>query len=184
VSRSWIFANFSETIQGLSSIRAYHAQQRFIDISDRFIDRNQSCHLASSVSNRWLGVRLEMIANLLTLFTAITAVFMRQHLTAGTVGLMITCALQITHFLNVLVRNSSEVEANIVSVERINEYAELEPEAPWKVPGSEPPENWPTTGRIQFVELKIRFYPREYRWFVCLELKIYQRNIEIIYNWF
>ena len=53
VTRSYIFANFSETIQGLSSIRAYHAQQRFIDVSDTFTDRNQSCHLASSVSNRF-----------------------------------------------------------------------------------------------------------------------------------
>ena len=151
VTRSYIFANFSETIQGLSSIRAYHAQQRFIDISDQFIDRNQSCHLASSVSNRWLGVRLEMIGNLLTFFAAITSIFMRDRLSAGTVGLMITCALQITHFLNMLVRTSSDIEANIVSVERINEYAELTPEAEWKIPETEPPSDWPTVGNIQSV---------------------------------
>ncbi len=53
VTRSSIYANFGETIQGISSIRAYHAQQRFIDISDKFIDRNQSCHFASSVANRF-----------------------------------------------------------------------------------------------------------------------------------
>jgi ABC-type multidrug transport system fused ATPase/permease subunit len=102
-----------------------------------------------SLSIRWLGVRLEMIGNLLTLFTAITAVFMRDRLTAGTVGLMITCALQITHFLNLLVRTSSDIEANIVSVERINEYAELTPEADWKIPETKPPPDWPTVGSIQ-----------------------------------
>jgi ATP-binding cassette subfamily C (CFTR/MRP) protein 1 len=53
VTRSSIYANFGETVQGLSSIRAYHAQQRFIDISDKFMDRNQCCHFASSVSNRF-----------------------------------------------------------------------------------------------------------------------------------
>jgi ATP-binding cassette subfamily C (CFTR/MRP) protein 1 len=53
ITRSSIFANFGETIQGVTSIRAYHAQQRFIDVSDRFTDRNQSCHLANSVSNRY-----------------------------------------------------------------------------------------------------------------------------------
>jgi ABC-type multidrug transport system fused ATPase/permease subunit len=90
-----------------------------------------------------------MIGNLLTLFTAITAVFMRDRLTAGTVGLMITCALQITHFLNLLVRTSSDIEANIVSVERINEYAELTPEADWKIPETKPPPDWPTVGSIQ-----------------------------------
>ena len=90
-----------------------------------------------------------MIGNLLTLFTAITAVFMRDRLTAGTVGLMITCALQITHFLSVLVRTSSDIETNIVSVERINEYAELTPEADWKIPETEPPPDWPKVGSIQ-----------------------------------
>ncbi|CAF3222819.1 unnamed protein product, partial [Rotaria sp. Silwood2] len=157
VTRSLIFANFSETIQGLSSIRAYHVQQRFIDLSDKFMDRNQSCHLASSVSNRWLGVRLEIIANLLTLFTAITAVFMRDHLTAGTVGLMITYALQITHSLNILVRMSSDIETNIISVERINEYAQLTPEAPWEIPRTKPSPHWPTNGNIQIRDLSIRY---------------------------
>jgi ATP-binding cassette subfamily C (CFTR/MRP) protein 1 len=92
-----------------------------------------------------------MIANLLTLFTAITAVFMRDRLTAGTVGLMITYALQITHSLHLLVRIVSEVEANIVSVERINEYAELTPEALWEIPEKKPPSQWPTNGSIQYV---------------------------------
>jgi len=169
VTRSSIYTNFGETIQGLSSIRAYNVQQRFIDVSDKFMDRNQSCHFASSVVNRfelftsfcrqytfsfcflsrWLSVRLEVIANLLTLFTAVTAVFMRDRLTAGTVGLMITYALQITHFLNLLVRTTGNIETNIVSVERINEYAELTPEAPWEIQERKPPQNWPKNGSIQ-----------------------------------
>lgn len=52
VTRSSIYANFSETIQGLCTIRAYNSQKRFIDLSDKFMDRNQSCNLASSVANR------------------------------------------------------------------------------------------------------------------------------------
>ena len=90
-----------------------------------------------------------MIANLLTLFTAITAVFMRDHLTAGTVGLMITFALQITHSLNLLVRMSSEIETNIVSVERIHEYAVLTPEAPWEIAETKPSQDWPAHGHIR-----------------------------------
>ncbi|CAF0741409.1 unnamed protein product [Adineta ricciae] len=157
VTRSSIFANFSETIQGLTSIRAYHEQQRFIDLSDQFTDRNSSCHLASSICNRWLAVRLEMIGNLLTLLTAITAVFVRDHLSAGTVGLMITYAMQINQALNLLIRNTSEIEANIVSVERIHEYAELTPEAPWEIPERKPPVHWPTNGNILISELSTRY---------------------------
>ncbi|UJR38757.1 hypothetical protein I4U23_031422 [Adineta vaga] len=52
-TRSLIYANFGETIQGVSSIRAYNVQQRFIDISDHFIDINQSCAFANSVANTY-----------------------------------------------------------------------------------------------------------------------------------
>lgn len=98
---------------------------------------------------RWLSVRLEMISNIIILFTGVTSVLLRDHLTAGTVGLMITYALQITNSLNLLVRTSSEIETNIVSVERINEYAELSPEAPWRIPATAPSPRWPTNGNIQ-----------------------------------
>ena len=92
-----------------------------------------------------------MIANLVTLFTAVTTVFMRDRLTAGTVGLMIAYALQITYYLHLLVRAFSETEANIVGVERIQEYAELTPEAPWEILDTKPPPDWPADGSIQCV---------------------------------
>jgi ATP-binding cassette subfamily C (CFTR/MRP) protein 1 len=51
-TRSPVYSHFGETVQGLNSIRAYNVQQRFIDISDRLLDRNQSCYFASFVANR------------------------------------------------------------------------------------------------------------------------------------
>jgi len=55
VTRSHIFAHFGETIQGIRSIRAYQSQQRFIELSNKYIDRNQSCQLASTVCNRYFS---------------------------------------------------------------------------------------------------------------------------------
>ena len=96
-----------------------------------------------------MAVRLEIIANVLTFCTALFAVLMRDRLTAGIAGLTITYSMQITQALNWLVRMASDIETNIVSVERINEYAELKPEAPWEIPEKKPPISWPTTGEIQ-----------------------------------
>lgn len=41
---------------------------------------------------------------------------------AGLVGLCITYALSLTRFLNFLIRQLAQVEANIVSVERVETY--------------------------------------------------------------
>lgn len=74
---------------------------------------------------------------------------MRDRLTAGIAGLTITYAMQIGQSLNWLVRMTSDIETNVVSVERIHEYAQLKSEAPWEIPEKKPPTNWPTNGDIQ-----------------------------------
>jgi ABC-type multidrug transport system fused ATPase/permease subunit len=123
-----------------------------------------------------------MITALLTLFTAITAVFMRDRLTAGTVGLMITYVLQITNSLNILVRVLSEVETHIVSVERINEYAQLSPEAPWEISETKPPPHWPTSGNIQYAESNTCLKP--FNIDILLESRICPHDIEKICSWY
>jgi ATP-binding cassette subfamily C (CFTR/MRP) protein 1 len=48
------------------------------------------------------------------------------------------------------VRSASEVEQNIVSVERMLQYIELKPEAPYEVPETQPGGGWPSEGRVEF----------------------------------
>lgn len=50
------------------------------------------------------------------------AVYYRDDMDGGKVGLMLSYALSVTAVLNWLVRMSSDLETNIVSVERIVEY--------------------------------------------------------------
>lgn len=52
---------------------------------------------------------------------------------------------------------TSDVETNIVAVERIKEYGETKQEAPWEIPGRTPPEEWPTTGCVEFRDYKVRY---------------------------
>lgn len=52
---------------------------------------------------------------------------------------------------NWLVRSASEVEQNVVSVERITHYAnDLPSEAPRELPDSKPPAGWPGAGEVEF----------------------------------
>lgn len=49
-----------------------------------------------------------------------------------------------------MVRSASEVEQNIVSVERILNQTEVQPEAPLEIPAEQPQGDWPTSGSIEF----------------------------------
>lgn len=162
VSRSPIFAWFSESLAGLSTIRAFDHQPIFIANNARRLDRNQICYLPSVSINRWLAVRLEFVGSVIILCAALFAVVavVRSNVDAGLVGLVLSYALNTTGALNWLVRSASEVEQNVVSVERIIHYAkELPSEAPFELPDKKPPCGWPSSGRVEFCGYSTKYRP-------------------------
>ncbi|KAL9964349.1 hypothetical protein ACROYT_G027978 [Oculina patagonica] len=157
VSRSPIYNNFLETINGTTTIRAFAQQQRFIRGNYFLVDENQVAYYPSMSANRWLAVHLEFVGNLIIFFAALFAVINRDSLQSGLVGLSITYALQVTATLNWMVRMSSELETNIVSVERVKEYSETPREAEWIVPDNRPPDEWPDAGNIVIEEFDLKY---------------------------
>ncbi|XP_065898603.1 multidrug resistance-associated protein 1-like isoform X2 [Dysidea avara] len=161
IRRSPIYTHFQETLLGLSSIRAYRHQERFIMESEHRVDENQAAYYPGICSNRWLAIRLELIGNLIILFATLFAVIERNSsgdgIDPGLAGLSISYALQVTQSLNWIVRMTSELEANIVAVERTKEYAEVTNEAPAIIYDHRPPHNWPSTGRVQFEQYSTRY---------------------------
>ncbi|XP_055852918.1 multidrug resistance-associated protein 1 isoform X3 [Episyrphus balteatus] len=156
VTRSPIYSHFSETVTGVTTIRAYDVGQRFVDESDNRVDLNQLCKYPSVIANRWLAIRLEMIGNLIILFASLFAVLGGQT-NAALVGLSVSYSLQITQTLNWLVRMTSDIETNIVAVERIKEYGETKQEAPWVIDNVKTPQGWPQEGRVVFEDYKVRY---------------------------
>ncbi|XP_016297083.1 multidrug resistance-associated protein 1-like isoform X3 [Sinocyclocheilus anshuiensis] len=157
VSRSPVYTHFNETLLGTSVIRAFGEQQRFIRESDGRVDHNQKAYFPSIVANRWLAVRLEFVGNCIVAFAALFAVMARDSLSPGIMGLSISYALQVTTSLNWLVRMSSELETNIVAVERVKEYGDTEKEAEWRLEHSTLPAGWPTTGHIEIRNFGLRY---------------------------
>ncbi|XP_028915134.1 canalicular multispecific organic anion transporter 1 [Ornithorhynchus anatinus] len=158
VTKSPIYSHFSESVSGLSVIRAFGHQQRFLEHNEEAININMKCVFSGIISNRWLAIRLELVGNLVVFFAALLGVIYKDTLNGGTMGLVLTNALNITQTLNWLVRMTSELETNIVAVERIHEYMSVKNEAPW-VTKKRPPPGWPNRGEIQFVDYQVRYRP-------------------------
>jgi ATP-binding cassette, subfamily C (CFTR/MRP), member 1 len=178
VTRSPIFAWFSESLAGLSTIRAFNQQSIFIAANQKRIDHNQICYLPSVSVNRWLSVRLEFLGAIIILTVAFLAMsaLITTGVDAGLVGLVLSYALNTTsalvswtetcllvivyHFWslcikkNWAVRSASEVEQNIVSVERILHQTQVEPEAPYEILDTRPDDGdgvWPSQGAITWL---------------------------------
>ena len=140
------------------------------------MDANLRAYFPAINANRWLAVRLEFIGSFIIFAAAgfaILSVATGSGLSAGLVGLAMSYALQITQSLNWIVRQTVEVETNIVSVERILEYAALPSEAPDVIPENRPPASWPSHGTVSFNNFSARYRP---------ELDLVLRNINLSFN--
>jgi ABC-type multidrug transport system fused ATPase/permease subunit len=156
---------FSETIQGVSSIRAFNASLTFYNDFTEKLDLHIKCKYHSLIAGRWLSMRLEIIGNIVILSAALLAVLTKEWgvLTAGIAGISISYSLSMTNMLNFLVRSLSDVETNIVSVERIKEYSDnVQEEAEWDRKRADKltlPRNWPNNGAILMKHYSTRYRP-------------------------
>eukprot|EP00897_Mesotaenium_endlicherianum_P001271 jgi/Mesen1/1171/ME000124S00204 len=162
ISRSPVYTQFGEALNGLSTIRAYRAHERMASINGRAVDRNVRYTLLNMSANRWLAIRLEFLGGLMIFATAIFAVLdsaraADQAAVAPLLGLILSYALSITSLMTMTLRLASVAENSFNAVERVGAYSEVAPEAPPVVEDSRPPPEWPAEGAITFDRVVMRY---------------------------
>lgn len=158
LAMSPIFSHFSETLQGLAVVRAFRAQDSFISKNKHLIDESNRCFWPIQAVNRWLSVRLELLGTFVVFCSAIVVSGIVPT-TAGLAGLALTSALNLTGLMSWMVRQTTELEVNMNSVERLIEYDDEPTEAPAIIPGNRPLPQWPTQGQVSVENLVVRYRP-------------------------
>ncbi|XP_041993077.1 ABC transporter C family member 12-like [Salvia splendens] len=162
ITRSPVYAQFGEALNGLSSIRAYKAYDRMATINGNSMDNNIRFTLVNFSSNRWLTIRLETLGGIMIWLTATFAVMQNQRAEnqvafASTMGLLLSYSLNITNLLSNVLRQASRAENSLNSVERVGTYIDLPSEAPDVIEGSRPPPGWPASGLVRFEDVSLRY---------------------------
>ncbi|XP_071016014.1 ATP-binding cassette sub-family C member 4-like isoform X1 [Oncorhynchus clarkii lewisi] len=148
-TRSPVFSHLSSSLQGLWTIRAFGAEERFQNTFDAHQDLHSESWFLFLVTSRWFALRLDGICAAFVTVTAFGCLFLRDGLEAGAVGLVLSYAVTLLGNFQWTIRQSAEMENMMTSVERVVEYTELESEAPWETQKRPPPE-WPSKGLITF----------------------------------
>ncbi|KAM9815527.1 ATP-binding cassette sub-family C member 8 isoform 1-T1 [Syngnathus typhle] len=155
-----LLSHFSETVEGLTTIRALRYEPRFRQRLLQFIDANNIASLFLTAANRWLEVRMEYIGACVVLVAAVSSITnsLNDGLPPGLVGLGLTYALMVSNYLNWMVRNLADMEVQLGSVKRINGLLKTEPENyEGLLSLSQVPEGWPQRGEIQIQNLSVRY---------------------------
>ncbi|XP_023383782.1 multidrug resistance-associated protein 4 [Pteropus vampyrus] len=148
-TRSPVFSHLSSSLQGLWTIRAYKTEERFQELFDAHQDLHSEAWFLFLTTSRWFAMRLDAICAIFVIITAFGSLILAKTLDAGQVGLALSYALTLVGMFQWCIRQSTEVENMMISVERVIEYTDLEKEEPWEYP-KRPPPGWPHEGVIVF----------------------------------
>lgn len=162
INNSPIFADFSQTLSGTPSIRAYGAGPRFSAHCEASFDKMSASYILVQVVSQWLALRLDVLGGMVGFFIGAFAMGTRNSayaIPAGWVGLALNYSIELTGYLKFGVRMIAQVEADMSSVERILYYSHnIESEAPHEIPEKDPPAgSWPTKGEIEFRNASMRY---------------------------
>eukprot|EP01133_Synstelium_polycarpum_P011421 gene11421-13311_t len=127
---------FIKSFQGLNSIRIFKQQDRFIGEMNKRIDLNQRLVFHTFALNRWLSMT-----------------------TPARAGMAVSAALSVTGCLNWTIRQFTEVEVRMNSVERVLSYINSPREGNPEKEVNSPPAGWPPTGQIDFHNFEVKYRP-------------------------
>ncbi|KAK9367367.1 hypothetical protein V1509DRAFT_627120 [Lipomyces kononenkoae] len=159
VTRSPIYQHFGETLVGISTIRAYGYEQRFIAESMHKVDTNSRPYWLMWALNRWMCYRTDLSGGLVSFFAGVFVMMLQNKIDSGLAGLILTYAISFTENMFWVVLLYATNEMNMNSVERIDEFLAVEQEAPDVIPDHRPPPNWPSRGAISVTDLSLRYAP-------------------------
>uniref|UniRef100_A0A8R7V4M5 ABC transporter C family member 10 n=1 Tax=Triticum urartu TaxID=4572 RepID=A0A8R7V4M5_TRIUA len=150
--------HLGESISGAITIRAFEEEDRFFAKNLDLVDKNASPYFYNFAATEWLIQRLEIMTAAVLSFSAFVMALLPQGtLSPGFVGMALSYGLS----LNIMFVASIQFQCNlgnqIISVERVNQYMDIQSEAAEVVEENRPLQDWPQNGNVDIRDLKIRY---------------------------
>lgn len=155
-----IFSHLTATLEGLLSIRSYHAEARFDALNLEKIDRNHEALFAMQNVKSFQALYIDILSSLLIYFTALFLIFQKssgQREVDSIGGLALSNALQMLVFVQWTIRQWGDVESQMSSVGQLVYYGSTKSEAPFEIPSKKPTADWPQKGMIKFNDIELKY---------------------------
>lgn len=157
VNRSPLFQQFGETLSGVTTIRAYGDERRFIRENLTKINTQSRPFIFLWAANRWLAFRTDLLGDFVSFFAGVFVILSLGKIDAGSAGVSLSYAIGFSENILWLVRLYAMNEQNMNSVERIKEYLDVEQEAVLINEKNRPAKNWPAHGGVEFIGYSTRY---------------------------
>ncbi|PCH33304.1 hypothetical protein WOLCODRAFT_135046 [Wolfiporia cocos MD-104 SS10] len=154
-ARAPVLGHFGAAIAGLTSIRAYGAQVMFREESYTRINRWTRAARTFYNLNRWICIRIDALGALFSSGLAAYLIY-GGAFNASNTGFSLNMAVGFSGMILWWVRVFNEFEVAGISLERIEQYVQIEQE-PKSTESGVPPAYWPASGNLKVDCLSARY---------------------------
>lgn len=154
ISRSPILQQFTSSVVGLTTIRAFDQRCKYAESMFARIDNYSKVTWNIWLLNWWLQLRVSLFGAIFS--TIIAALIVKLGVSSSKAGFAISFLLQYNNAVSSMIRFYANFEKDMIAAERVIEYANIEVESQG---GLDPPAAWPAQGRLTVDKLFVSYAP-------------------------
>ncbi|XP_055306698.1 ATP-binding cassette sub-family C member 4-like [Sitodiplosis mosellana] len=157
IAKSPVFTHLAATLSGLSTVRAYNAEQILKQEFDNHQNTHSACWYMFAATSSAFGLSLDFMCLIFISCIIFYYMLYDTNISGAEIGLAITQAMSLTGMMQWGIRQSAEISNQLMSVERVLEYRDLEPEKQPKKP-RQIADDFPSRGYIEFRNVFYRYF--------------------------
>ncbi|XP_042503356.1 ABC transporter C family member 3-like isoform X1 [Macadamia integrifolia] len=158
VCQAPITQQFVESSLGSITIRCFDQEERFMDANLKLVDGYFRPKFHFSGAIEWLCFRMDMLASITyAIFFVFLISVPKGVFNPGVMGLAVTYGLSFS--VHGVIWDLCGLENSIISIERILQYTCIPSEPPLLVEENKPGNEWPSQGKVDIVDLQVRYAP-------------------------
>ncbi|KAK9417306.1 putative ABC transporter,multidrug resistance associated protein [Seiridium unicorne] len=156
-SRSSLYTNFMETLQGIATVRAFQWQEHFRGLNRGFLAEAQKPYYLMFSIQRWLNFMLDLVVAITMVLTMSVAMELRSGFTGGTLGLALTSISTISTTLSYVIQSWTMMETSVGALMRLKGFLHDTPVESLPQEVKVPSQEWPTKGQLSFKDLTVTY---------------------------
>ena len=150
-------AQFLETLDGLTSIRAFGWVQQSLDRNCELVDQAQKPFYLMGMIQKWLALVLDLIIMVMAVLIVGIAVRLRNTISPGFTGVSLTQVISFTSYLTTMILFWAQMETSLSAVARIKDFSQGTEKESSPEMEADQPKGWPARGRIEIDSLCAKY---------------------------
>ena len=159
ISRSPMLNSVNETVSGALTIRAFKLSNYFTDDFRAKADNFLKTRIFLVGIMNWYTLMLDFLSYTFIVFLLLFSIFARNDFAPATIGILLTYCVQIQDELVRYLTCRSNLENDMVGLERCLAYTKIISERPEKLKIDDTLGEWPPEGGIKFENYSVQYRP-------------------------